>query len=396
MPALTTAHALRAAGLAVWGVVTCTHYLGLSTPAAQGPLPAWIGFQAAEAATGLLLLAFAVCLWINLREAPVERPTRAHRWRLVAQLVAGLLVHTDLMYVVAGQAALVLERRAALRWLLAQTVLLALWATLLRAVHAFDPLPAFKDAAPALAFAVTLLSLLTWQFFAFCVGWLAAREARQRRALAGANAQLQAAQRELAAKSRLQERLHLSRELHDSLGHHLVALHLQLDLAQRVPPGQRESHVAAGAQIARGMLGEVRRVVTTLREEPAPDLLLELRALQAAVPEPQIHLHCDADTADLAPSHAHALLRCVQEGVNNTLRHARAKNLWVALDASEGGLALSVRDDGATAAAAVQPGNGLTGMRERIEALGGSMQVQCGCGRGFAIEIRLPRPELQP
>lgn len=389
MPRFTTAHALRAAGLAVWVVVASSHFLGLQTPSASGPMPRLVGFYVAEAATALLMLVFAICLWVNLREAPVERPTRAHTSRLLAQLLAGLLVHTDLMYVVAGQAALVLERRAALRWLGGQTVLLVLWAAMLWQLRAFDPLPAFKDAAPMLAFGVTLLSLLTWQCFAFCVGWLAAREARQRRAFALVNAQLQAAQQELAAKSRLQERLHLSRELHDSLGHHLVALHLQLDLAQRVPPSQRERHVAAGAQIARGMLGEVRRVVSTLREEPAPDLPAELHALQAAVPEPRIHLQCDGDLTDLPPAHAHALLRCAQEGVNNTLRHAGAKNLWLALAASDAGLTLSLRDDGA-GAEAVQPGNGLTGMRERIEAIGGSMQMTCGRGEGFAIDIRLP------
>jgi signal transduction histidine kinase len=142
------------------------------------------------------------------------------------------------------------------------------------------------------------------------------------------------------------------------------------------------------------MLGEVRRVVSTLREEPAPDLPAELHALQAAVPEPRIHLRCDGDLTDLPPAHAHALLRCAQEGVNNTLRHAGAKNLWLALAASDAGLELSLRDDGAGAEAA-QPGNGLTGMRERIEAIGGSMQVTCSRGRGFAIDIHLP-PAQEP
>lgn len=395
MPAITTAHALRAAGLAVWTVVACTHYLGLSTPSAQGPLPRWIGFLLAESVTGLLLLVFAACLWVNLREAPVERPTRAHMGRLLAQLAVGLLVHTDLMYVVAGQAALVLERRLALRWLAAQTLLLALWGSLLWRLGTFDPLPAVKNVAPWLAFGVTMLSLLTWQFFAFCVGWLAAREATQRRSLASLNAQLQAAQQELAAQSRLQERLHISRELHDSLGHHLVALRLQLDLAQRVPPGQRETHVAAGAQIAGGMLGAVRRVVSTLREEPAPDLMAELKGLQAAVPEPRIHLRCELDASELPPSHAHALLRCAQEGVNNALRHARATNLWLELGASAAGTTLSLRDDG-VGAAAVRPGNGLTGMRERIEALGGSMQLQTGRSEGFTIIVKLPSRESAP
>lgn len=390
----TTAHALRAAGLAVWAVVTFKHYLGPGADAQQGPIAQMLGPVWCELVSGALLLAFAACLWFNLREAPVEHPTRVHRARLVAQIVAGLLMDTDLMYVAAGQTALVLERRSALRWLGAQMLLLALWAAWLGRLHAFEPLPAFSDAAPVLAFGVTLLSVLAWQGFAFCVGWLAAREARQRRALAQANARLQAAQRELAAKSRLDERLHLSRELHDSLGHHLVALHLQLDLAQRAPQPERQGHVVAGAQIARGMLGEVRRVVSTLREEPPPDLRAELRALEAALPEPQLHVDCAADAGALPPAHAHALLRCLQEGVNNTLRHAGAHNLWVALTTADDGTTLSLRDDGA-GAEAVQPGNGLTGMRERIEGLGGSLRVRSGRGQGFAIEVRLP-PQVTP
>jgi signal transduction histidine kinase len=396
MVRLTISHALRAAGLAVWLVVAATHYLGLRVPSAQGPMPQLAGFYVGEVVTALLLLVFAACLWVNLRDAPVERPTRAHTGRLVAQLVAGLLVHTDLVYVVAGQAALVLEQRTALRWLAMQTLLLALWAVLLWKLGVFEPLPAFVDAAPVLAFGVTLLSLLTWQSFAFCVGWLAAREARQRRAFALVNAELQAAQQELAQKSRLQERLHISRELHDSLGHHLVAMRLQLDLAQRVPQERRESHVATAAQLSRDMLGDVRRVVSALREEPVvPDLAAALRALQAAVPEPRIHLQLDADMSELPPAHAYALLRCVQEGVNNALRHAGAKNVWVALGGTGSGPHLSLRDDGAGVDAA-QPGNGLTGMRERIEACGGTMQVQSRRGEGFAIEVRLPQQELNP
>ena len=391
MPSITTAHALRAAGVAVWAVVACTHYLGLQMPSAQGPMPSLAGFVIAEAATALLLAVFAVSLWINLREAPVERPTRAHLLRLLGQLVAGMLVHTDLMYVVAGQAPLVLGRRAAMRWLAAQTVLLVVWAALLWKLKAFDPLPAFKDAAPALAFGLTLLSLLTWQCFAFCVGWLAAREALQRRAFARVNAELLEAQQELAANSRLEERLHLSRELHDSLGHHLVAMQLQLDLAQRVPPERQAAHVGSAAALSRGMLGEVRRVVSALREESAPDLEASLRALLAAVPEPRIHLSLSGDLSDVPPAQAHTLLRCAQEGVNNALRHAGAGNLWIAIERGDAGMSLNLRDDG-SGAASFRPGNGLAGMRERVEALGGTLHVQCGADAGFGIEVRLPPP----
>lgn len=389
LPHLSTAHALRAAGLAVWLVVACTHYLGLQRPSAQGPMPQLIGLHLSEVLTALLLGVFAACLWINLREAPVERPTRGHRWRLVAQLAAGMLVHTDLMYVVAGQAALVLEARQASRWLLLQTLLLAAWAALLWHLGAFEPLPAFARSPAPLAFGVTLLSLLTWQAFAFCVGWLAAREARQRRAFALVNAHLQAAQQELAEQSRLEERLHISRELHDSLGHHLVALSLQLGLAQRVPGERRAAHVAAASELAQGMLGEVRRVVSALREEPALDLPAALAALQAAVPEPRVHLQVDEALPELTAAQAHMLLRCAQEAVNNTLRHAAAQNIRLALTAAdERTVLLTVQDDG-VGSAELRCGNGLTGMRERVAAAGATMELQCAAGQGFRIAVRV-------
>jgi signal transduction histidine kinase len=388
MKTLNTSHALRAAGLAVWLVVTCTHFAGLKLPADASRQDA-ARFYGVEGVVALLLAVFAVCLWINLRDAPLERPLRGHVLRLWAQAAAGLLIHTDLMYVVAGQAALVLERRAALRWLAGQTVVLVVWAVLLWTMGDFETLPALQSAPPAMAFGATLLSLLTWQTFAFCAGWLAANEARHRRDFARVNAELQLAQQALADASRLEERLHISRELHDSLGHHLVALSLQLDLAERVAEPGRAAHVKAAANLSRGMLGEVRHVVSALREEAPVDLQAALLALQASVPEPRIHLAVSADLAGLTRSQGHALLRCVQEGTNNTLRHAKAANLWVELRLRNDAVALTIRDDGAGNSAPVD-GNGLIGMRERVEAAGGTIALHSAAGAGFCIEVRLP------
>jgi signal transduction histidine kinase len=281
MNSLNTATALRAAGLAVWAIVSGSHFAAVSCECESLQSPGAARFYAIESGIALLLLGYAVCLWINLHDALVERSTRGHVFRLAVQAAAGMLVHTDLLFVVAAQAALVLERQSALRWLAGQTAILMLWAALLWRLGRFDmlwrlgffeTLPAAPAAPQVLAFSVTLLTVLIWQAFAFCAGWLAAGEARQRRAVARLNAELQLAQQALAEQSRLEERLHISRELHDSLGHHLVALNLQLDLAQRVPDAKRQDHVNAAAGLSRGMLGEVRRVVGALREEAPVDL----------------------------------------------------------------------------------------------------------------------------
>jgi signal transduction histidine kinase len=79
----------------------------------------------------------------------------------------------------------------------------------------------------------------------------------------------------------------------------------------------------------------------------------------------------------------------VQEVVTNTLRHAGARTLSIALKRSGGGVSVEARDDG-RGAAAVQPGSGLAGMRERIEQAGGRLQVESAAGAGFAVRAWLP------
>ena len=226
--------------------------------------------------------------------------------------------------------------------------------------------------------------------FAFFGGWFAAREAESRRDVARLHAELVLAQQALAEKSRGEERLHISRELHDSVGHHLVALGLQLDLAQRVLEPARVAHIATAADVSRQMLAEVRQVVATLREEQAIDLRRELEALQASVPQPAIHLSLPDTLPELDPPVSKVVLRCVQEAVSNTLHHAHAQNLWIALDRVEDTLLLGIRDDGRGGAPTFILGNGLTGMRERVELIAGSLEARTHPGQGFTLEIRIP------
>jgi signal transduction histidine kinase len=89
------------------------------------------------------------------------------------------------------------------------------------------------------------------------------------------------------------------------------------------------------------------------------------------------------------PERAHALLRCAQEVLTNAVRHAGARNVWLELAGGPEGLELRARDDG-RGAEAVRSGNGLNGMRERLEALGGRLAVESGPGRGFQVTAWLP------
>ena len=89
------------------------------------------------------------------------------------------------------------------------------------------------------------------------------------------------------------------------------------------------------------------------------------------------------------PERALVLLRCVQEMITNSVRHAQASNLWIRLSMTRDGLAMSARDDG-VGADKVAVGNGLSGMAERLKQLGGKLEIESEPGEGFALHAWLP------
>ena len=183
---------------------------------------------------------------------------------------------------------------------------------------------------------------------------------------------------------RLAERLRISRELHDRLGHHLTALRLNLEVADR-----RGDALAAARELGRGLLAELRAAVEELREPDRLDLSRALRAIAEELPAPRVHVSAPESLAVRDPGCAAAILRCAQEIATNAARHALAQNLWFELTQRDGVLELRARDDG-RGARDLRAGNGLRGMRERVEAAGGTLVVDSGEGTGFAVRATLP------
>jgi signal transduction histidine kinase len=130
-------------------------------------------------------------------------------------------------------------------------------------------------------------------------------------------------------------------------------------------------------------------VVSALRGSDAVDLDHALRELVAAVPAPQIHLSLPERFRLADPGRAQVLVRLTQEILTNTMRHARARNLWIEFRIVDAVIELVARDDG-RGADGVSPGNGLTGMRERLESYGGSLDIETRPGYGFVVLARLP------
>jgi signal transduction histidine kinase len=258
----------------------------------------------------------------------------------------------------------VLPRRAALAWLALQSA---------AASAIFWALDGWQTGLSA---GVGLAGI---QGFTFTRGLLAKAEREAREALARVEAE----------RSRAAERLRISRDLHDTLGHHLTALSLQLDVAARRSQGAAAEHIREAHAVTRLLLSDVRDVVGQLRDGASIDVVEAIRPLVEDAGD--LHVHLDAPPALQLDSaaRAHAVVRCVQEVVTNARRHAGARNVWIRISAGEDGLELDARDDG-RGAETVECGHGLNGMRERFEEHGGRAEFRAAPGRGFEVRAFLP------
>lgn len=224
-----------------------------------------------------------------------------------------------------------------------------------------------------------------FQAFAGLTGYYAKQAERSRDELAQVNAHLLATRSLLEESARDGERLRLARELHDVAGHKLTAMKLQLALLARDPAGAPPA-VATAAGLAAELLDDLRGVVGQLRRHQGLDLKRAIEELAAPLPRPRVHIDVAADARVDDVVQAQALLRTAQEALTNAARHSGADNVWLRLARADGRMTLAVRDDGR--GGAVRPGNGLTGMRERLESLGGGLAL--AGDRGFRIDAWVP------
>lgn len=225
--------------------------------------------------------------------------------------------------------------------------------------------------------------------FVFVTSLVARQQAQARDEQRRLNAELRATRALLAESARVNERTRISRELHDLLGHHLTALSLNLEVAGHLVQGQAQEHVGQAHTLAKLLLSDVREAVSQLRDSDAIDMAATLSPLAENVPGLRIDMRMPQPFLLDDPERAHVLLRCTQEIITNTVRHAQARLLTLEYSRDGARIRLLARDDG-RGAERTAAGNGLRGMRERLSAYGGSVQVETAPGAGFALEVCLP------
>ena len=200
-----------------------------------------------------------------------------------------------------------------------------------------------------------------------------------------ANERLNLAQEQIEHLATIAERERIARDMHDVLGHTLSVVVLKSELAGKLVGNDVErarQEIVEVEQIARQALTEVREAIRGYRADGiAAEIARARRTLQAA----GVRLECEAEGARLAPALESVLSLVLREAVTNILRHAGATSCRLELAADSRGTRLSVHDNGR--GAIEEEGVGLRGMRQRVEALGGRLEIDSRRGTRLTAEI---------
>lgn len=182
-----------------------------------------------------------------------------------------------------------------------------------------------------------------------------------------------------------EERLRFAADLHDIQGHHLQAIALKGELAERLVGRDDElarKHAAEVAELARTALRETREVVQGYRRASlGTEITNAVGVLRAAGIETAV----DGDAADVPPPLQPLFGALVREGTTNVLRHSRARRCDVAISVVDGQVSVRVRNDGARSDEAGDAGAGLAGLRERFAAVGGHVEARPAEPDGFEL-----------
>ena len=220
-------------------------------------------------------------------------------------------------------------------------------------------------------------------FFTILIGALNIHFAQVYRA----NARLRLAQDEIEHLAKVAERERIARDLHDLLGHTLSLVILKSELATKLAerdPERAREEIRDVERIAREALAEVRSAVTGYR---AGGFTPEIQHARSALATAGIAFECEVHAGTpMPPAHEAVLCLALREAVTNIVRHSGARLCRMSLHVSESSCTMRITDDGR--GGNVPFGSGLTGMRERVEVLGGSLTRD---GRhGTTLTVTLP------
>jgi two-component system sensor histidine kinase DesK len=208
------------------------------------------------------------------------------------------------------------------------------------------------------------------------------------------NRQLRKAHEEVEHLAKVAERERIARDLHDVLGHTLSVITLKSELAGKLidrDPQRAGKEIREVEEISRQALSDVRDAIRGYR---AKGLAAEIAHAKATLETAGVSVQCDASTSLQIPAMQESVLSlAVREGVTNVVRHAQAANCRLRLEQNNGTCRLEIADDGQGFVSI--EGNGLRGMRERVEMLGGTLERNNKSGTTLVITLPLKEPRVK-
>jgi two-component system, NarL family, sensor histidine kinase DesK len=202
--------------------------------------------------------------------------------------------------------------------------------------------------------------------------------------------QLEKANQQINELVKREERLRIARDLHDTLGHTLSLLTLKSQLVQRlttVDPEKARHEAKEIERTSRAALKQVRELVSDMRSATITEELLHVQEILKAS-SISYHYTGDTDFEELAPFTQNMICMCLREAATNVVKHSKAKNCFVTIQQDPHHFKVIVQDDGMGHSNTNQFGNGLNGMKERLDLIDGLLSVSNN--RGTKLEITLP------
>ena len=227
------------------------------------------------------------------------------------------------------------------------------------------------------------------QIFGFSAIETILREERAKEELAAINQELLATRFMLKATSQKQERLRISRDLHDVIGHQLTALSLNLEVAKHKVSEEFKPLLEANLQLAKTLLTDVRQVVKEMRDQEQVDLVSSLESMISQLPNCQLTVYSTSEINSLRLKQQ--LMFCLQEGVSNALRHGKANLFTFMSEKIDNRLVVELSDNGSADKTDNNTmfGSGLAGMKERLVDFSCKVELiynESGCTLKIQVE----------
>ncbi|WP_274365685.1 sensor histidine kinase [Paenibacillus thermotolerans] len=211
--------------------------------------------------------------------------------------------------------------------------------------------------------------------------------------------QLEDANKRISELVKQEERQRIARDLHDTLGQKLSLIGLKSDLASKLigkDPRRAEAEMKDVRQTARTALKEVRELVTQMRGIRIEDELNKVKQILKAA-QIDCRLEGEPNVTDISLITENVVSMCLKEAVTNVVKHSEATSCSISFEPSRTELIVKVTDNGIGFDGKKCWGNGLRGMKERLEFVNGSMDIgSCAPSGGTSIVIKVPNMTQQP